>query len=137
MARPELFAITEFDCICSVHPWTNKTFNVTRRQLNCLMHCFPFLQGFVYTWRHGFRGRGSRVLWQQCWGLSNKNRDEGEGGGSNLRDVIYGRPLTDNRDVKIVSIGPNPGVAVCPFLNWLARNTFIWLFAHFTVLFRF
>ena len=44
--------------------------------------------GVVHKWRHGLRGRGFWILWRQS--LSNKTRDDGEGG-QKLLDVIYGR----------------------------------------------
>ncbi len=50
----------------------------------------------ICKWWHGLRGRGSRIIRQQYWGLSNRKRLDG---GRRVKkcskfcDVIIGRPL--------------------------------------------
>ncbi len=55
----------------------------------------------VQKWLHGLKSlkRGSMILWQQNWSLSNKKCDDGGKGSKNVQNCvtfIYERPLRTN-----------------------------------------
>ncbi len=77
--------------------------------VSCIVSNFRVLNmvsAYSDKWRHGLKGRGSRNSWQQYKGLSNKKRDNVDGGQkcTKLRDVIYGRPHRE--ELKVQSVSP-------------------------------